>query len=86
MIGIRELLGEMLLLMKRPADARKEFEATLKKEPNRFRSVYGAAHAASLTGDRQAAQRYYARLLKICEHADTPVRSELVEASRSTGR
>jgi hypothetical protein len=82
----RELLGEMLLLVKQPADARKEFEATLKKEPNRFRSVYGAAHAASLTGDRPAAQRYYARLLKICEHADKPVRSELVEASRSTGR
>ena len=76
----RELLGEMLLELKQPAEARKEFEATLKKEPNRFRAVYGAARAASLTGDRAAARRYYAQLLKICERADKPGRPELVEA------
>ena len=35
----RELLGEMLLEMKQPAEALKEFEATLKKEPNRFRAL-----------------------------------------------
>ena len=39
----RELLGEMLLELKRPAEALKEFEATMAKEPNRFRGVYGAA-------------------------------------------
>jgi tetratricopeptide (TPR) repeat protein len=78
----REQLGEMLLLMKQPAAARKEFEATLKREPNRFRAVYGAAHAASLAGDRAAARRYYAQLLKICASADTPDRPELVEARR----
>ena len=61
------------LVDEQPAEARKEFEATLKKEPNRFRAVYGAAHAASLIGDRPAAQRYFAQLLKICEHADQPV-------------
>ena len=79
----RELLGEMLLAFKQPAEARKEFEATLKKEPNRFRAVYGAAHASSIMGDRAAARGYYDQLLRICEHADTPVRSELVEASRT---
>ena len=76
----RELLGEMLLLMKQPAAARTEFEATLKKEPNRFRAVYGAAHAAALAGDRAAARRYYDRLLEICQRADTPRRPELIEA------
>jgi hypothetical protein len=79
----RELLGEMLLAFKQPAEARKEFEATLKKEPNRFRAVYGAAHASSLMGDRAAARGYYGQLLRICEHADKPVRAELVEASRT---
>jgi hypothetical protein len=76
----RELLGEMLLELKKPADARVEFEATLKKEPNRFRAVYGAARAASLTGDSAAARRYYDQLLKICERADKPERPELADA------
>ena len=79
----RELLGEMLLLLKQPAAARTEFEATLKKEPNRFRALYGAAQAASLAGDRAAAQRYYDRLLKICERADRPGRAELVAARKA---
>lgn len=76
----RELLGEMLLMLKEPAQARTEFEATLKKEPNRFRAVYGAARAAALTGDRAAARRYYDQLLRICERADKPGRRELANA------
>jgi hypothetical protein len=77
----RELLGEMLLELKEPARARKEFEATMTKEPNRFRAVYGAARAASLMGDRVAARRYYDRLLTICARADKPSRPALVEAA-----
>jgi len=76
----RELLGEMLLLLKQPAAAQTEFEATLKKEPNRFRALYGVARSASLAGDRTAARRYYDQLLKICERADKPGRAELVDA------
>ena len=79
----RELLGEMLLEMKEPAQARKEFEATMKKEPNRFRAVYGAARAASLMGDRAAARQYYAQLLKISERGDRPGRPELAEARQA---
>lgn len=39
----------MLLELNRPSDALREFEATLKKEANRFRSLYGAVEAAKLT-------------------------------------
>ena len=79
----RELLGEMLLhWVSRPRRS-KEFEATLKREPNRFRAVYGAARAASLAGDRITARRYYAQLLKICTRADAPGRPELAEARRA---
>ena len=53
----RELLGEMLLELKQPAAALKEFQATLKKEPNRFRAVYGAALSAELSGDRRPPAR-----------------------------
>jgi tetratricopeptide repeat protein len=76
----RELLGEMLLELKRPGEALKEFEAVMKKEPNRFRATYGAARAASQAGDSQKAAGYFAALVKICADADTPVRPELQEA------
>lgn len=79
----RELLGEMLLEMKRPADALKEFQAVLKKEPNRFRATYGAAKAASLSGDRATARKHYADLLKMCAKADAPGRPELAEARKA---
>ena len=80
----RELLGELLLELKRPSEALKEFEATLTKEPNRFRTLYGAAEAAKLAGDRQKAQKYFRELLKVAERADKPVRQELAEARSET--
>jgi tetratricopeptide (TPR) repeat protein len=76
----RELLGELLLELERPAAALKEFQATLTKEPNRFRSLYGAAEAARLAGDRQTEQTYLRQLLKVTERADKPGRQELTEA------
>jgi tetratricopeptide (TPR) repeat protein len=76
----REQLGELLLLLKQPADALREFEATLKKEPNRFRALYGAAKAAALAGDRAKARSHYELLVKICERGDSPGRPELAEA------
>ena len=76
----RELLGEMLLQMNLPGQALEQFETTLKREPNRFRALYGAARAAKLKGDREASRRYFRELLKVCEHADKPGRKELTEA------
>jgi hypothetical protein len=73
----RELLGDMLMEVGRPADALKEFETAMKKEPNRFRSLYGAVQAAQATGDRKKARDYSARLREICARADTPGRAEL---------
>jgi tetratricopeptide (TPR) repeat protein len=80
----RELLGQLLLELKQPSDALKEFEATLIKEPNRFRSLYGAAEAAKMAGDHAAEQSYFRKLLKIAEHADQPSRPELIEARNET--
>jgi hypothetical protein len=78
----REMLGEMLLEAHEPARALEEFTATLRKEPDRFRALAGAASAAAQAGDRQAAARHYARLVKTCARADTPGRPELAEARR----
>jgi len=79
----RELLGEMLLEMNEPAQALEQFEATLKKEPGRFRALNGAAHAAQLSANHEASQKYFRELLKVCSHADKPGRSELTEAERA---
>jgi len=78
----RELLGEMLLEMKEPTQALEQFEATLTKEPGRFRALYGAARAAQFSGNPEASQRYFGELLKVCGHADKPGRAEILEAQR----
>jgi tetratricopeptide (TPR) repeat protein len=82
----RELLGDMLLEMNEPSKALEQFEATLKKEPGRFRALYGAAHAAELSGDRETSQKYSRELLKVCTRADQPGRPELAEAQRATSQ
>lgn len=79
----RELLGELLLEINEPAQALAQFEATLKTEPARFRALYGAAHAAQLSGSRETGQKYFRELLKVCGHADQPGRPEVVEAQRA---
>jgi hypothetical protein len=80
----RELLGEMFLEMNEPAQALEQFEAALKKEPGRFWSLYGAAHAAQLSGNRDTSQKYFRELLKVCTRSDKPGRSELADAQRAT--
>ena len=80
LLPARELLGEMLIQMNQPGAALEQFEATLKREPNRFRALYGAARAAHLKGDEAASRRYFRDLLMVCERADKPGRKEMAEA------
>ena len=80
----RELLGEMLLEMQRPAEALREFEATMAKEPNRFRGLYGASRAAEAAGDGAKARSYSLRLVEICRSADQPGRPELQQAATAS--
>jgi hypothetical protein len=81
----RELLGDLLIAMTQPAQALKEYEAGLQKEPNRFRTLYGAGHAAALAGDRASARKYFQQLVKISAQADKPGRPEILEARRFLG-
>jgi hypothetical protein len=76
----RELLGEMLLQLKRPKDALVEFEKTLAKEPKRFRALAGAMEAARASGNRPSARRYATELQTICVKADSPPRAALARA------
>ncbi len=77
-VPARELLGEMLLELKRPADALKEFEASHVREPQRFRGYVGAAQAAAQSGDKAKAKRYFARLVELAGQGTA--RPELAQA------
>jgi len=79
----RELLGEMLLQMNQPEEALLQFEAALKREPKRFRALYGAARAAQLKPDPEASHRYFDELITVCAHADKPGRKELADVALS---
>jgi len=65
LLPARELLGDMLMELKRPGEALKEYEQSQKREPERFRGTYGAALAAEMSGDAKAARRHYAHLVQL---------------------
>ena len=60
-----ELLGDMLMQLGRPQEALGEYRVSLAKEPNRFRTLYGAMKAAAAVGDRAAEALYAAQLEKV---------------------
>lgn len=62
-IPVREMLGELLLELKRPAEALAEFEQVQKNDPNRLRGLYGEGLAAERAGERKKAKDCYVRLL-----------------------
>ena len=77
-IPARELLGDMLLQMGNPVNAFKVYEEDLKRHPNRFNGLYGAALAAEKSGDGAKAGFYYRQLLDIS--AVSATRPELLAA------
>ena len=76
----RELLGEMLLDLNRPADALAAFEVTLQKEPNRYRALCGAARAATAANEVGKSASYYSQLLELADNAAAAERPEFQEA------
>jgi hypothetical protein len=82
----RELFGEMLLAASQPAAALAQFETTMKKEPGRFRTLYGAGKAAQLAGNGDVSRRYFQDLLKVCEQGDRPGRAEFREAAQAVAQ
>jgi hypothetical protein len=64
-IPTRELLGDMLVQMKKYNEALEAYESNLKIRPNRFNSLYGAGLAAEKSGNTEKANLYYRTLLQI---------------------
>jgi len=75
----RELYGTMLLERGMATEALAAFEATLRKEPNRFGAAIGAAQAADKAGDGAKARQYYAKVVEMARNGD-PSRQELAAA------
>ncbi len=78
----RELYGDLLLETGRAADALRAYQASLARQPNRSRSLLGAARAAQSAGDRTAALRSYRQFLRLMEKADR-ARPEVSEARKA---
>ncbi|MBY0496234.1 MAG: hypothetical protein K2Y23_18665 [Cyanobacteria bacterium] len=65
-----ELVGEMLMDLRRPREAMAAFELSLKRTPRRTLSLLGLARAAMAVKDMATAQRAYGELRLIWKSAD----------------
>ena len=74
----RELLADLLLELNQPGQAFKEYELTLRAEPNRFRSILGEARAAKQSGEIAKSRDAYQKLVALSASASE--RPELSEA------
>ena len=80
-VPAHEMIGDILLEGKHPAEALTEYEASLKNDPGRFDSLYGAAQAAAATGDSAKAHNYYAQIVRNCAGSNSE-RAELKQARK----
>ncbi|HKG79613.1 MAG TPA: hypothetical protein VKA78_09340 [Pyrinomonadaceae bacterium] len=74
-----ELFGEILLRAGKPGEAAGQFKIALLRQPNRARSLLGAARAAAQSGNQSAALTAYTALIEQWKQADTNI-VELREA------
>jgi hypothetical protein len=84
-VPCRELLGELLLEVGKPAQALEEFRRSLRRDSGRFRGLYGAGRAAEASKNRRAAGDYYAMLRRLAAIHDTE-RPELARAKAFLAR
>jgi tetratricopeptide (TPR) repeat protein len=75
-IPAHEMLGDMLLEANRPQEALAEYEASMKNDPGRFDSLYGAGKAAEAAHRNDKAKDYYSQLVANCKGSQSE-RAEL---------
>ncbi len=82
-VPAREMLADMLVELKRPAEAIAEYKTALKNSPNRFDSLYGAMRAAASINTPEmhaAAESYLTQFMNCCGFGGD--RPEIKEASK----
>jgi hypothetical protein len=77
-VPARELLGDMLLEDGQVLDALLAYETSQKRDPKRFRGLWGAGQAAEVSGERDKARTYYAQLVDMAGAGEP--RAELAAA------
>ncbi|MBD0831584.1 hypothetical protein ICJ83_05510 [Aestuariibaculum sp. TT11] len=75
-----ELLADMFLMLKKPQQALNYYELNLKKHPNRFNGLYGAAVSANQLGNKNKALKYFNLLIQQSKKSDSD-RPEIAEAN-----
>ena len=65
-----EIFGEILLKAGRAKEAQAQFDIALQRQPNRARSLLGAARAAASAGSHDVARLYYDKLSNVWKEAD----------------
>ena len=78
-VPTRELLGDLLMELGRPAEAAAEYDLALQRTPNRSPVLLGRARAAAKLGRAREAADFYARLLANwrAADADSPLLAEV---------
>jgi hypothetical protein len=74
-----ELLADMYMKLHQYDDAFESYTADLKIRPGRFNSIYGAAYAAKMSGNKNQAAVYYKQLIDLTKASDQ-TRPEIKEA------
>jgi tetratricopeptide (TPR) repeat protein len=64
-VPAHELLGDMYFSMRKYREALAEYDESMRKEPGRFRSLYGAMKSAQNIGDRKLQADYAAQIEKL---------------------
>jgi tetratricopeptide (TPR) repeat protein len=80
-----ELFGEILLRAGKPKEATQAFAIALGRQPNRARSLIGAARAYAIAGDKARAIEFYTNFLRAWQQADANL-PELREAREFIGQ
>ena len=85
LVPAREVLALVLLNDAKAAEALRNYEMVLVKEPNRYRAFAGAMQAAERAGDAKKAALFAERLLEQTAAADS-ARPEIAQARKVLGR
>jgi tetratricopeptide (TPR) repeat protein len=79
-IPAREMLGDVLMMEGRPADALAEYRVALKLSPNRLNGLLSAGAAAEAAGQPEAAKGYYKAAAAQTHNAVASQRPDLLRA------
>jgi len=84
-IPAREMLGDLLLLEHKPAEALAEYRVALKLSPNRLNGLLSAGNAAEQAGLPDQARAFYGTAARQTSSGANSARPELAHAVQVAG-